>query len=498
MKNMTQNINIENTGMNFSRLQKRLLILKASLICFLFISVQPFASTMNTESRMNQRQESSDNHIHNVVQKVYDYEYGASRKALLDLEHIVNRVENQPDILLVLENELAALLQSERATNAAKQFVCQQLHHIPVQNSFPALTSLLQDDNTVEMACYALVNQGHPNVNQALLDALDGLEGNSQIAVINVLGERQANESVSKLEELAKSSDTKVAISSIRALGSIASDNSVAALKKIMGDRGMSDHHAEAETAYLHAAHRMAQQGEKEKAQNIFRSLLDNTELIHVRRGAFQGAVDIGKSGEKVVLFDGSSFDGWEGEMDMFRIEQNAVVAGNLEEDIPNNFFLCTEEEYDDFILTLKVCLRGGNVNGGIQFRSQRIPNSHEVKGYQADVGGFGESENIWKPELFKRNVWGSLYDESRRKEMLSEPDEDYQNAAMKKPKWKWNEYEIRCVGRHIQIYLNGHQMVDYKEPDSSIPQEGIIGLQIHAGGPGEVWYKDVVLQEIQ
>src|SRR5262245_47647272 len=38
---------------------------------------------------------------------------------------------------------------------------------------------------------------------------------------------------------------------------------------------------------------------------------------------------------------------------------------------------------------------------------------------------------------------------------------------------------------------------VDYTEPDSNIPQEGRVGLQIHSGGPAEVWFKDITLEEL-
>ena len=44
---------------------------------------------------------------------------------------------------------------------------------------------------------------------------------------------------------------------------------------------------------------------------------------------------------EAVQLFDGKSFKGWEGNLKFFRIEEGAVVGGNLKTKIPNNEFLC-------------------------------------------------------------------------------------------------------------------------------------------------------------
>ena len=43
-----------------------------------------------------------------------------------------------------------------------------------------------------------------------------------------------------------------------------------------------------------------------------------------------------------VSLFDGKSFNGWEGNLAAFRIQDGAIVGGNMDEKIPRNEFLCT------------------------------------------------------------------------------------------------------------------------------------------------------------
>ena len=111
-------------------------------------------------------------------------------------------------------------------------------------------------------------------------------------------------------------------------------------------------------------------------------------------------------------LFDGKTFKGWEGNLSFFRIEDRAIVAGTMKDKIPRNEFLCTREEYGDFVLHLKFRLLGdpAKANAGVQFRSKRIPNDSEVIGYQADMG---------------QNYWGALYDESRRKKVLAGPEKE-------------------------------------------------------------------------
>jgi hypothetical protein len=179
-------------------------------------------------------------------------------------------------------------------------------------------------------------------------------------------------------------------------------------------------------------------------------------------------------------LFDGKTFAGWEGDLKIFRIVDGAIVGGTLDAPIARNEFLCTEKQYGDFELRLKFKVLGKGVNAGVQIRSQRIPNHHEVIGYQADLG------DGW---------WGSLYDESRRKKTLVQGDKAVVDKVLKRD--DWNEYVIRCQGRHIQLFINGQQTVDYTEADESIPQTGLIGLQIHGGGPSEAWYKDVAIKKL-
>ncbi|MGH9768370.1 MAG: 3-keto-disaccharide hydrolase [Blastocatellia bacterium] len=182
-------------------------------------------------------------------------------------------------------------------------------------------------------------------------------------------------------------------------------------------------------------------------------------------------------------LFDGKTFKGWEGNLSLFRIEDGAVAGGTLKESIARNEFLCTTEDYGDFELRLKVKLLGdpARANAGIQFRSRRIPNHHEVIGYQADMG---------------QHYWGALYDESRRRKILAGPNLDELNKVLKRE--DWNDYVIRAEGKRVRLSINRFQTVDYTETDESIEQRGRICLQIHGGPPSEAWYKDISIETLQ
>jgi len=189
------------------------------------------------------------------------------------------------------------------------------------------------------------------------------------------------------------------------------------------------------------------------------------------------------KPGKRVRLFDGKTIAGWEGDTQhTWRIEKDALVGGNLAQTVPHNDFFCTTREFKNFDLRLKVKLAGtGFVNGGIQFRSQRLKSpAFEMTGYQADVG---------------EGYWGCLYDESRRNKILA-----HTHAAIIKGIVKandWNDYIVRCEDRHIRLWLNGVLTVDYTEQDKEIPVSGFIGLQIHGGGKSEASYRDITIEEL-
>ena len=187
---------------------------------------------------------------------------------------------------------------------------------------------------------------------------------------------------------------------------------------------------------------------------------------------------------DPISLFDGKSFKGWKiqkGEEQWWKIENGEIVGGSLDKKIEHNTFITTEKRYTNFELNLKVKLEGSKKpNAGIQIRSERVPDHHEMIGYQADVGP---------------GWWGKLYDESRRRKVIA----DYLNPKVAKAvkKGEWNDYRIVCNGTKIQLFINGVQTVEYEEKDRKIPLEGFIALQTHGGPAFQVRYKDITIKEL-
>ena len=184
-------------------------------------------------------------------------------------------------------------------------------------------------------------------------------------------------------------------------------------------------------------------------------------------------------------IFDGKTMNGWEGSKDWFRIEKKAIVAGSLEKKIPKNQFLVTKESFNDFDLKFKAKLLGKGKNAGVQFWSERVPNHHEMVGFQCDIGSMADV-----------SIWGALYDESRRRKFLTNVPIPSQEVTLTEG---WNEFRIRAQGDAITIWINGALATRYFENvnDTKVPRNGRLGLQIHSGPSAEAWYKDIQIKEL-
>ncbi len=220
-----------------------------------------------------------------------------------------------------------------------------------------------------------------------------------------------------------------------------------------------------------------------------------------------------GTPGE-IRLFNGESFEDWEGPNTVFRVEQEAIIGGILEAPLEATGYLCTEEIYDNFNLRLsaKFVTHGANINGGISFRAKRVTNSNEVMGYQADIGYLDSNAIPIFSDYTPADttgfypLWGSLVDENRD-DITRYPRPDIFPAIILRvankelieeiiDPYDWNEIAIRASGTEIEIKINGVTTAEFTET-SDVPSNGSICLQAHSGGPYEVWYQDIVLTQL-
>ncbi len=180
-------------------------------------------------------------------------------------------------------------------------------------------------------------------------------------------------------------------------------------------------------------------------------------------------------------LFNGKNLDEFVVDTPgLWSVEKGGEIVGRSPA-LKYNDFLRTKKLYPHFILKLKFKMTdaSGRANSGVQFRSKPMPDSHEVIGYQADLG---------------QDYWGCLYDESRRKKVLVQAAPE---AIAGLDKAGWNEYVVEANGPHIRIQLNGKTSVDYSETEPGIETGGFIALQLHSGPAFEMRFKDLMIREL-
>ncbi len=181
-------------------------------------------------------------------------------------------------------------------------------------------------------------------------------------------------------------------------------------------------------------------------------------------------------------LFDGKTLDGWhqEGGSATYEVKEDMIV-GTVNPKAQKNTFLCTDKTYANFVLKLEVKMGQPTCNSGIQIRSHLRPNG-TVFGYQCELD---PSERSWS---------GGIYDESRRGWLSPLKGDECRRARATFNRNDWNTVEIRADGTSIQTWINGVQCSNLKDDKDA---EGFIGLQVHTGKEGQVFWRKIRIKEL-
>ena len=201
-----------------------------------------------------------------------------------------------------------------------------------------------------------------------------------------------------------------------------------------------------------------------------------------------------------VQLFNGKDLKGWKkvGGTGEFKVEDGCIVG--FGENVKGNTFLRTETTYTDFELTYEFKFDHLKGNSGLMFRANQKPSKDgngRVFGYQC------EADNT------KRSWTAGIYDEARRGWLYpvkkpKTPEGKKHTSGFSKQgkklfKWEdWNTITIKCVGNHIQTYLNGELRADYTDIDEkNDTREGFFGLQVHGGPSCKVRWRNLSLKDL-
>ena len=178
---------------------------------------------------------------------------------------------------------------------------------------------------------------------------------------------------------------------------------------------------------------------------------------------------------ESISLFNGENLDGWiiYGTEKWYVEDYELVCESGPDKEYG---YLGTEENFDDFILTLQF-KQENNGNSGVFFRSS--VDGTKVKGWQVEVA---------PPGLHS----GGIY-ESYGRGWLIKPD-SAKDSVVKMG--EWNSMKIKVISDEVTTSINGTEMIKIKD---SIIGKGIggVALQIHDGGGIKVRWKNLRIKKL-
>ncbi len=198
-------------------------------------------------------------------------------------------------------------------------------------------------------------------------------------------------------------------------------------------------------------------------------------------------------------LFNGKDLEGWDGDPDLWDVE-NGIVVGTCEgpDALENNTFLIWRgDTVKDFELRATMRVVGDN-NSGIQYRSRERPDVGPwvISGYQCDVHPAIEHTGMTYEEkgrgIFGLNGKNVLLDPSGSRWLLSE------HEPVKADTSQWNEYTVIARGNHLIHKVNGQvtsELIDCHETGRAL--EGLLAIQLHRGNANRVEIKDLRLKRL-
>jgi hypothetical protein len=177
-----------------------------------------------------------------------------------------------------------------------------------------------------------------------------------------------------------------------------------------------------------------------------------------------------------VNLFNGKDLTNWKPVGNEKWTVEDGVIHG---QGVTKEYgYLATEKTYKDFHLFLRFkCLAGGN--SGVYFHSDFKPGTVHITGRQVEIdrnigrhtgGVYGDDRGWW--------VWPSP-----ENELVIRPDD-------------WNDMLIRVEGNRYRVRLNNVEVLDYTHPAPKY-HDGVIALQLHSGGEGNMMFKDIWIRDL-
>lgn len=204
-----------------------------------------------------------------------------------------------------------------------------------------------------------------------------------------------------------------------------------------------------------------------------------------------------------VSIFDGKTLENWDGNPKFWSVKDGAITGQTTAENPTkgNTFIIWKGGTPGDFELRCKYKIVGGN--SGIQYRSFVVDQENwVVGGYQADFEAGDRYSGILYGERFR----GILADRGQKtvigddhKPTVAEQFGDSAEIQKSIRKEDWNDYHIVAKGFHFVHKINGVKTAECTDEDKEQRRkDGVIALQLHAGPPMIVQFKDIQIKELK
>ncbi|MDB5390769.1 MAG: rane-bound dehydrogenase domain protein [Planctomycetaceae bacterium] len=200
-------------------------------------------------------------------------------------------------------------------------------------------------------------------------------------------------------------------------------------------------------------------------------------------------------------LFNGKDLEGWDGNPKFWSVKDGAITGTTTKENptAGNTFLIWKDGVVDDFVLRLEFKIVGGN--SGIQYRSKDYGN-WVVGGYQGDFEAGDTYSGILYEERGKRGIMAQRGEKTVFAKDGSKTAERFAESKSLQEKIKkedWNEYEISAQGGHLVHKINGNVTADVTDNDEKLQVlKGILALQLHAGPPMVVQFKNIRIKRVK
>ena len=206
------------------------------------------------------------------------------------------------------------------------------------------------------------------------------------------------------------------------------------------------------------------------------------------------------------TIFDGKTLNGWNGDPKFWSVKDGAITGKTTKENpTKGNTFIIWEGKTGNFDLRLDYKIIGGN--SGIQYRSFKAdgPDEWRIGGYQADFEAGDTFSGICYGERFRgilslrgKKTTLTVGDDGKLKKEVEDfaKDADIAKAIKKED---WNSYRIVARNFSLTHYINGVKTTQVIDRDRKTRRaEGLLALQLHAGPPMNVQFKNIRIKELQ